>query len=238
MATSIAHPSGIRGGAAWPVQATWTTGARRIGSCLQLPSSSAPSWTRTCTRWPRSRRTPGLWQSARTAPSSAPTAQTGEGGLRCLLLSCAADSAWRAGLGCTWVVGQAAHRRRCSCCCCWGLLGMRAAWLTLPAGSSQLALLAWAGPAPAAAAPCQSLARPSTARDPVHARRRVRIWRFATGKLRRTYDESPEAAATLQREGPKHLQLEPIDFGRRQARRLPALHPGAQRSGLAMPGPG
>ena len=56
--------------------------------------------------------------------------------------------------------------------------------------------------------------------------RRVRIWRFATGKLRRTYDESPEAAATLQREGPEALRLEPIDFGRRQACMLsPSLAP-------------
>ena len=47
--------------------------------------------------------------------------------------------------------------------------------------------------------------------------RRVRIWRFTSGKLRRTYDESPEAAAQLQREGPASLRLEAIDFGRRQA---------------------
>ena len=46
--------------------------------------------------------------------------------------------------------------------------------------------------------------------------RRVRIWRFTSGKLRRTYDESPEAAAQLQREGPEGLRLEAIDFGRRQ----------------------
>ena len=50
----------------------------------------------------------------------------------------------------------------------------------------------------------------------LHVCRRVRVWRFATGKLRRTYDESPEAAAQLQREGPEGLRLEAIDFGRRQ----------------------
>ena len=47
--------------------------------------------------------------------------------------------------------------------------------------------------------------------------RRVRVWRFATGKLRRTYDESSDAASELQRDGPEALRLEPIDFGRRQA---------------------
>ena len=43
------------------------------------------------------------------------------------------------------------------------------------------------------------------------------MWRFATGKLRRTYDESADAASELQRAGPESLRLEPIDFGRRQA---------------------
>lgn len=47
--------------------------------------------------------------------------------------------------------------------------------------------------------------------------RRVRVFRFASGKLRRSYDESPEAAAELQRHGGDALKLEPIDFGRRLA---------------------
>ena len=47
--------------------------------------------------------------------------------------------------------------------------------------------------------------------------RRVRVWRVATGRLRRTYDESSDAAGELQRAGPEGLRLEPIDFGRRQA---------------------
>jgi hypothetical protein len=47
--------------------------------------------------------------------------------------------------------------------------------------------------------------------------RRVRVFSFASGKLRRSYDESPEAAAELQRHGGDALKLEPIDFGRRLA---------------------
>jgi hypothetical protein len=47
--------------------------------------------------------------------------------------------------------------------------------------------------------------------------RRVRVFSFASGKLRRSYDESPEAAAELQRHGGEALKLEPIDFGRRLA---------------------
>lgn len=47
--------------------------------------------------------------------------------------------------------------------------------------------------------------------------RRVRVFRYASGKLRRSYDESPEAAAELQRHGGDALKLEPIDFGRRLA---------------------
>lgn len=43
------------------------------------------------------------------------------------------------------------------------------------------------------------------------------MWRFASGKLRRSYDESAEAAAELQRHGGEALRLEPIDFGRRLA---------------------
>lgn len=49
------------------------------------------------------------------------------------------------------------------------------------------------------------------------ADRRVRVFRFASGKLRRSYDESPEAASELQRHGGDALKLEPIDFGRRLA---------------------
>ena len=41
-------------------------------------------------------------------------------------------------------------------------------------------------------------------------RRRVRVFRFATGKLRRSYDESPEAASELQRNGGDALKLDPI----------------------------
>eukprot|EP00195_Chlamydomonas_chlamydogama_P017111 CAMPEP_0202896044 /NCGR_PEP_ID=MMETSP1392-20130828/5126_1 /ASSEMBLY_ACC=CAM_ASM_000868 /TAXON_ID=225041 /ORGANISM="Chlamydomonas chlamydogama, Strain SAG 11-48b" /LENGTH=643 /DNA_ID=CAMNT_0049581267 /DNA_START=76 /DNA_END=2003 /DNA_ORIENTATION=+ len=47
--------------------------------------------------------------------------------------------------------------------------------------------------------------------------RRVRVFRFQTGKLRRVYDESLEAAAELQRSGGEMFQLEDIDFGRRVA---------------------
>ena len=43
------------------------------------------------------------------------------------------------------------------------------------------------------------------------------MFSFASGKLRRSYDESPEAAAELQRHGGDALKLEPIDFGRRLA---------------------
>ncbi len=45
----------------------------------------------------------------------------------------------------------------------------------------------------------------------------MRVFRFATGKLRRSYDESADAAAELQRSGGEALRLEPIDFGRRVA---------------------
>lgn len=47
--------------------------------------------------------------------------------------------------------------------------------------------------------------------------KRVHVWRFATGRLRRTYDESADAVNEVQRAGPESLRLEPIDFGRRQA---------------------
>ncbi|KAF6258211.1 hypothetical protein COO60DRAFT_1295463 [Scenedesmus sp. NREL 46B-D3] len=44
---------------------------------------------------------------------------------------------------------------------------------------------------------------------------RVRVWRFATGKLRRTYDESLEAAHELQKSGAQQFALDDMDFGRR-----------------------
>ncbi len=47
--------------------------------------------------------------------------------------------------------------------------------------------------------------------------RRVRVFRFQTGKLRRTYDESLAAANELQRGESELYNLEPIDFGRRMA---------------------
>ncbi len=47
--------------------------------------------------------------------------------------------------------------------------------------------------------------------------RRVRVFRFQTGKLRRTYDESVAAANELQRGESELYNLEPIDFGRRMA---------------------
>jgi len=47
--------------------------------------------------------------------------------------------------------------------------------------------------------------------------RRVRVCRFATGKLRCVLDESLAAAAEAQRTGPPALRLEDVDFGRRMA---------------------
>ncbi|GBG87427.1 hypothetical protein CBR_g45485 [Chara braunii] len=47
--------------------------------------------------------------------------------------------------------------------------------------------------------------------------RRVRVFWFATGKLRRTYDESLEAAQDLQRSEAEMFKLDAIDFGRRMA---------------------
>ncbi|KAL0026716.1 hypothetical protein WJX79_006852 [Trebouxia sp. C0005] len=47
--------------------------------------------------------------------------------------------------------------------------------------------------------------------------RRVRVFRFQTGKLRRTYDESVAAANELQRGESELYNLEHIDFGRRMA---------------------
>ncbi len=46
---------------------------------------------------------------------------------------------------------------------------------------------------------------------------RIRIWRFATGKLRRSFDESLEAAQQLQKSGAVQFVLEDMDFGRRYA---------------------
>jgi len=47
--------------------------------------------------------------------------------------------------------------------------------------------------------------------------RRVRVFRFVTGKLRRTYDESIEAANQMQRSDSDLYRLDPIDWGRRVA---------------------
>jgi len=45
----------------------------------------------------------------------------------------------------------------------------------------------------------------------------VRVWRFRSGKLRRTYDEAVEQAAALQGGESERFKLEAIDFGRRMA---------------------
>jgi peptidylprolyl isomerase domain and WD repeat-containing protein 1 len=47
--------------------------------------------------------------------------------------------------------------------------------------------------------------------------RRVRVFRWASGKLRCVVDESLDAAAETQRAGPAAYQLEDIDYGRRMA---------------------
>ncbi|KAK9828550.1 hypothetical protein WJX72_000712 [[Myrmecia] bisecta] len=47
--------------------------------------------------------------------------------------------------------------------------------------------------------------------------KRVRVFRFATGKLRRSYDESIAAANELQKSESELYKLDPIDFGRRLA---------------------
>lgn len=49
------------------------------------------------------------------------------------------------------------------------------------------------------------------------ADRRVRVFNFSTGKLRRCYDESLEVAQQLQRNGGDSTRLDAIDFGRRIA---------------------
>lgn len=43
------------------------------------------------------------------------------------------------------------------------------------------------------------------------------MFSFASGKLRRSYDESLEAAAEVQKSGSAQFKLDPIDFGRRMA---------------------
>lgn len=52
--------------------------------------------------------------------------------------------------------------------------------------------------------------------DPVPSRK-VRVFRFSSGKLRCSYDESLEAAAEMQKSGSDLVKLEPLDFGRRLA---------------------
>lgn len=47
--------------------------------------------------------------------------------------------------------------------------------------------------------------------------RRVRVFWYASGRLRRVYDESLAAAAELQRSDSDLYRLDPIDFGRRVA---------------------
>ena len=42
----------------------------------------------------------------------------------------------------------------------------------------------------------------------------VRLYRYSTGKTRRTYDESYDALNQLQREGDDAYRLEAFDFGR------------------------
>ncbi|KAG2431728.1 hypothetical protein HXX76_009224 [Chlamydomonas incerta] len=51
----------------------------------------------------------------------------------------------------------------------------------------------------------------------VCADKRVRVFATRTAKLRRVYDESPDAANEVQRSGAEMFQLEDIDFGRRMA---------------------
>ncbi|KAG2449525.1 hypothetical protein HYH02_005667 [Chlamydomonas schloesseri] len=51
----------------------------------------------------------------------------------------------------------------------------------------------------------------------VCADKRVRVFSTRTAKLRRVYDESPDAANEVQRSGAEMFQLEDIDFGRRMA---------------------
>lgn len=53
---------------------------------------------------------------------------------------------------------------------------------------------------------------------------RVRVFNLPSGRLRRTYDESLEAAQELQRSGAELFTLEDIDFGRRVARERELSH--------------
>lgn len=53
--------------------------------------------------------------------------------------------------------------------------------------------------------------------DAVCVCRRVRVFWFGSGRLRRVYDESLEAAAELQRSDSTLAHLDPMDFGRRIA---------------------
>lgn len=46
---------------------------------------------------------------------------------------------------------------------------------------------------------------------------KIRVFRFASGRLARTFDESLEAAAEVQRGGGEQFRLDPIDYGRRVA---------------------
>ena len=55
----------------------------------------------------------------------------------------------------------------------------------------------------------------NSSEQPPLPRRRVRVFWFAKGKLRRIYDESLEAAEELQRGDAGAYRLEAIDFGRR-----------------------
>lgn len=48
-------------------------------------------------------------------------------------------------------------------------------------------------------------------------RRRARVFWYRSGKLRRVYDESLEAAAELQKSESATYRIDPIDFGRRIA---------------------
>ena len=47
--------------------------------------------------------------------------------------------------------------------------------------------------------------------------RRARVFWYRSGKLRRVYDESLEAAAELQKSESVTYRIDPIDFGRRIA---------------------
>jgi peptidylprolyl isomerase domain and WD repeat-containing protein 1 len=51
----------------------------------------------------------------------------------------------------------------------------------------------------------------------------VRVFHFASGKLRRSYDESLSAANEVQRGASDAFRLDPIDFGRRVAAEREAL---------------